>query len=100
VWRGRVQPWSIAVFALDARGRMLFVYTQTPHTAPAFAQLLTRIGIEARTAIYLEGGSPSQFFLDAGGTTLDLGPLCGSAGCAREPLAPRPIPNVIGILRR
>ena len=100
VWRGRVQPWSIAVFALDTRGRMLFVYTQTPHTAPAFAELLLSLRIDARTAIYLEGGSPSQFFLDAGGTTLDLGPLCGSAGCAREPLEPRAIPNVIGIVRR
>jgi hypothetical protein len=99
-WRGRDMPFSMAVAAEDGQGRLLFIHTLTPHTPGDFAALLLRLPLGVRRAMYLEGGRPLGFHVSAGGTTLDLGGQCGSTGCAPVPYAPRPVPNVIGLVRR
>lgn len=99
-WRGRDRPFSMAVVGQDGRGRLLFIHTRTPHTPGDFAALLLGLPLDLRRAMYLEGGRPLGLHLSAGGVTLDLGGQCGSTGCSVLPYAPRPVPNVIGLVRR
>ncbi len=92
---------SLAVLGLDGNGRMIFAFTQSPHTASAFARLLLRWPLDLRRAQYLEGGRPAQMYLEAGGVTLHLNGLCGGTlGCIGVTGAAPDIPNVIGVSKR
>lgn len=100
-WPNAEKQVSLAVLALDGQGRMVFALSQSPHTAAAFARMLLRWPLDLRRAQYLEGGRPTQMYLEAGGVTLHLNGLCGGTlGCIGVSGAPPDIPNVIGVTKR
>jgi uncharacterized protein YigE (DUF2233 family) len=100
-WPASERDVSLAVLATDGENRIVFAFSQSPHTAGAFARLLLRWGLDLRRAQYLEGGRPAQLYLEAGGIKLELNGLCGGTlGCIGVQGSPPDIPNVIGVARR
>jgi hypothetical protein len=100
-WPASEKDVSLAVLAADGENRLVVAFSQSPHTAGAFARLLLRWGLDLRRAQYLEGGRPAQLYLDAGGVKLDINGLCGGTlGCIGVQGSPSDIPNVIGVAKR
>lgn len=100
LWSPKKQAWSMAVFALDRRGRALFLFTRAPYTVHAFANIIRRLPLGIRRAMYLEGGRPSQLYVKSGATELEITGAFGSTGGAWAVFPARPIPNVLGLVRR
>jgi hypothetical protein len=100
LWSPKKGAWSMAVFALDRRGRALFLFTRAPFTVHAFANVIRRLPLGVRRAMYLEGGRPSQLYVRAGGTTLELTGAFGSTGGTWAVFPAQTIPNVLGLARR
>lgn len=100
-WPASEKDVSLAVLATDGENRIVVAFSQSPHTAGAFARMLLRWPLDLRRAQYLEGGRPAQLYLEAGGTKLDLNGLCGGTlGCIGVQGSAPDIPNVIGVARR
>jgi hypothetical protein len=100
-WPASEKDVSLAVLATDGENRLVFAFSQSPHTAGAFARMLMRWSLDLRRAQYLEGGRPAQLYLDAGGVKLELNGLCGGTlGCIGVQGSPHDIPNVIGVAKR
>ena len=100
-WPNAEKEVSLAVLGLDSRSRIIVAFTQSPHTASAFARMLLAWPLDLRRAQYLEGGRPAQLYVEAGGVTLNLNGLCGGTlGCIGTPGDAPEIPNVIGVARR
>ncbi len=100
LWSPKKRAWSMAVFALDGRRRALFLFTRAPYTVHAFANLIRKLPLGIRSAMYLEGGRPSQLYLKSGATDLEITGAFGSTGGTWAVFPPRPIPNVLGLVRR
>lgn len=100
-WPNAEKSVSLAVLAIDGDGRIIVAYSQSPHTAGGFARLLLRWPLDIRRAQYLEGGRPSQLYLDAGGVKIDINGLCGGTlGCIGITGNAPAIPNVLGVVKR
>jgi len=99
-WSPRRRAWSMAILALDRKRRVLFIFTRSPYTVFAFANMIRRMPLGIRTGVYLDGGRPSQLYVKAGGRELELTGAFGSTGGAWLNFGARPIPNVIGLVRR
>ncbi len=100
-WPASEKDVSLAVLGADGENRLIVAFSQSPHTAGAFARMLLRWPLDLRRAQYLEGGRPAQLYLEAGGVKLDLNGLCGGTlGCIGISGVAPEIPNVIGVMRR
>ena len=100
-WPASEKDVSLAVLGADGQDRLVVAFTQSPHTAGAFARLLLRWPLDFRRAQYLEGGRPAQLYLEAGGVTLNLNGLCGGTlGCIGVSGVAPDIPNVIGVAKK
>lgn len=99
-WSPRKRAWSMALLALDRRGRVLFIFNRSPYTVYAMANMIRRLNLGIRTGIYLDGGRPAQLYVRAGGKELELTGAFGSTGGAWLSFGARPIPNVIGLVRK
>jgi uncharacterized protein YigE (DUF2233 family) len=101
VWKQDTRRWSIAAVAMDRRQRVLFTFTRSPYTVHDFATMLRRLPLRVRGAMYLEGGPPATLFVDAGGVRFEK---VGSHGSSTfegfENASARPLPFVIGVVRR
>lgn len=100
LWSQKKGAWSMAVVALDTRNRALLLYTRSPYTVHDFANIIRKLPLGIERAMYLEGGRPSQLYVKAGGTEIELAGAFGSSGGAWAPFPARPIPNVLGLARR
>mgnify|MGYP000044185239 CR=1 FL=1 len=87
VWQRSDKRHTQAAAAADSRGRAVFAYVQEPVSTYEFAQALMALPLDIRSALYLEGGPPTQLFMASAGMTLSRSGLF-SAGAL-------PIPNVI-----
>jgi len=100
LWSPKKRAWSMAVFALDRRGRALFLFTRSPFTVHAFANVIRKLPLGIRSAMYLEGGRPAQLYVNAGGVELELTGAFGSTGGTWAVFPAHNIPNVLGLVRR
>lgn len=99
-WSPRRRAWSMAIFALDRKGRALFIFTRSPYTVFAFVNMIRKMPLGVRTGLYLDGGRPSQLYIKAGGQEIELTGAFGSTGGAWLKFGARPIPNVLGLVRK
>jgi hypothetical protein len=88
VWSQRQEYWSEAALAEDKKGRILFLFSETPVTMHDFNEILLSSGLEIIAAQHLEGNAPAQFYLKTGETEINLSGGNGGGW---------PLPNIIGI---
>ncbi len=98
VWTQQPKRWSEAALALDARGRILFLFTRTPLSMHDLNEKLLSSELGIVRAQHLEGGPEASLSIHAAGVNLDLS---GSyeTGFNENDGSKRqwPLPNVIGV---
>lgn len=98
VWQPQQGAWSTAAIGVDKEGRLLFIHARAPHTTHDLIEVLLELPLGLKNAMYVEGGSEAQLFVQSGGRTLEF------AGSLEDPPAAVnaarlvwPIPNAVGI---
>lgn len=100
VWAQSPPRWSEAAIAIDAKGRLLFLFSRAPYTMRDFNDLLLRLPLDVAGAMHVEGGPEASLSIHTATVNLDL---CGSyeSGFNENDLnlIQWPIPNVLGVAR-
>lgn len=99
VWRQQEQRWSTAAIAADDAGRILLIHVRSPFSTHDLIENLLELPLGLTRAMYLEGGTQAQLYVNAGGQELELVGSRGSRGLGGNVLA-LPIPNALAVRRR
>ncbi len=100
-WTSQERRWSEAALGEDAEGRALLIFCGAPLPLDRLIDQLLSLPLGLVAAQHLEGGTQAQFFVAAGGQTIEL--VGGYEGVFPSPAENRqawPIPNVIGVRPR
>lgn len=98
VWGMQDKRWSEAAVAMDARSRVLFIFTRRPHVMKEFNDRLLALPLGIVAAMHVEGGPQASLSIHAGGVDLDLdGGLATGFRDTGDGARQRPIPNVLGV---
>lgn len=95
LWRPSPQEHAISAISRDGAGRILLLHCREPVTGVDFASMVLDLPVDARTVMYLEGGTQAGLYLRPGGPQLRMGRHPAdfwTDGSVRQLL-----PNVIGI---
>jgi hypothetical protein len=97
VWAAQPRRWSEAAVAMDQKGRVLFVFSRTPHAMVDFNRILLSLPLGVVQAMHVEGGPEASLSL-RGKVKLDLNGSFETGFMENESVqAQWPIPNVIGV---
>ncbi len=101
VWQQQPRRWSIAAIGMDQKGRVLFIHCRSPYSVHDFINLLLKLPIELKNAMYVEGGPEAQLYVESGETSLELmGSFETGFFETDDNLQGWPVPNVVGVVRR
>jgi uncharacterized protein YigE (DUF2233 family) len=100
VWSKQDKTWSMAVFGIDKSGNALFIFTKSPCSGYDFANILLSIPISIHNAMYLEGGKQASLFFSANDVEFERIGFPASLNENDNILVARPVPNVIGIVKK
>lgn len=101
VWTRQERQWSEAAVAMDKQGRILFVFSRTPHCMYDFNAKLLALPLGITTAMHVEGGPEASLSIHGGGIDLDLNGGYGASFNENDDEQDQwPIPNVLGVARR
>ena len=99
-WSPSAKRWSEAAIAIDAKGRLLFLFSRAPYTMHDFNELLLRLPLDVAGAMHVEGGPEASLSIHTATVNVDLS---GSyeTGFNENDANPTqwPIPNVLGVMR-
>ncbi len=100
VWAASPKRWSEAAIAVDSHGRLLFLFSRTPHTMRDFNALVLGLPLDVTRAMHVEGGPEASLSIHTATVNLDL---CGSyeTGFLQDDSNHEqwPLPNVLGVSR-
>jgi hypothetical protein len=97
VWAAQQRRWSEAAVAVDASGRVLFVFMRAPHTMADFNRILLSQPLGVVAAMHVEGGPEASLSL-RGPLRLDLNGSYESGFNENEGESHQwEIPNVLGV---
>jgi len=99
VWEPRQGAWSTAAIGIDKSGRILFIHARAPHTTHDLIEVLLELPIDLKSAMYVEGGSEAQMFVQAGGKVLEFAGSLEDQDDTSPAHLVWPIPNAVGIER-
>jgi uncharacterized protein YigE (DUF2233 family) len=97
VWEPRQGAWSTAAIGVDRSGRILFIHARSPHTTHDLIEVLLELPIDLKNAMYVEGGSEAQMFVQAGGRKLEFSGAIEDPEDTSTARLLWPIPNAVGI---
>ena len=101
VWKQSPKRCSTAAIGQDGQGRIMFIHVRTPYTTHDLADILLKLPIDLKRAMYVEGGPEAQLYINAGRREFELlGDYVASLPMAASNCSAWPVPNVIGIARR
>jgi uncharacterized protein YigE (DUF2233 family) len=90
-WGPQPKKWSEAALGEDRQGRILFLFSPTPFSMHDLIEALLASGLGLVAAQHLEGGAPSQLYIQVDGFEREM------AGSLDTGL---PIPHVLGVRPR
>jgi hypothetical protein len=100
MWKQQKKIWSIAAIGLDDQGRIMFIHVRSPYTPHDLINMLLKLPIELKQAMYVEGGADAQLYVKAGKTEHEfIGSYSTGSREHDENSYSRPIPNVLGLVR-
>jgi hypothetical protein len=101
VWSKNRRKWSEAAVAMDADGRILFLFSRTPLSMSELNGILLRVGLGITHAQHLEGGPEASLSVRAGGVDLDLAGSYETDFMENDRNTEQwPLPNVIAVVRK
>jgi hypothetical protein len=99
-WQKSARAWSTAALAIDDQGRVLMIHARSPWDVHDFIEILLKLPLGIRRAMYLEGGPEASLSLEGGGVSmLRIGSWETRFNENDANAAPWPLPNVIGVKR-
>jgi hypothetical protein len=99
VWQKQATRWSTSAIAVDHSGRVLMIHSRSPYSTHDFIKHLKQLPIGISRAMYLEGGSEAQLFINMKGEQYEfLGMSEANFDGNIHNETARPIPNVIGLV--
>ena len=99
VWSPQDRRWSIAAVAVDGGGRVLFIHSRSPYPVHDFVNILLRLPLDIRNAMYLEGGPKAALYLSANGIEIErLGRFDSALLETNANAHGLPVPNVLGVV--
>ncbi len=100
VWAPSARRWSEAALAIDAKGRLLFLFSRAPYTMRDFNARILALPLEVMRAMHLEGGPEASLSIHVPGVDLDLSGSFETGFLENDTNARQwPIPNVLGVVR-
>lgn len=101
VWKQQKKFWSIAAIGMDKNGNILFIHSRSPYSAHDFINILLKLPIDIKRAMYTEGGHVAQMFVQSGKNVFEfIGSYSTGSHESDNNFIGWPIPNVIGIVRK
>jgi hypothetical protein len=101
VWNQQNKIWSMAVFGMDQNRNALFIFTEAPYSSHDFINILLSLPISIFSALYLEGGPGASLYFSSNGVEFEsLGIYETDFNNGLYKAVARPIPNVIGIIKK
>jgi uncharacterized protein YigE (DUF2233 family) len=101
VWTKQSKRWSMAVLGVDKDGNALLIFTEAPHSGHDFINVLLSLPVSVYNAMYLEGGPLASLYLSTSDIEIERVGIYGSDfGEEQFRTMARPVPNVIGIMRK
>ncbi|MFP4015286.1 MAG: phosphodiester glycosidase family protein [Chitinispirillaceae bacterium] len=94
VWQESQKRWSIASVGIDSSENVLFMHVTTPHSVHEFINVLKKLPLSLKRAMYMEGGSPAQLFMQTDSDTLEF---LGNYSSGGRPTSAPSLPNVLGV---
>ena len=100
VWQQQDKKWSTAALGMDHSGHILFIHVRSPFSTHDLIEILLKLPIHLKRAMYVEGGSEAQMFIHSGKTEMEfVGSYSTGATETDANTLAWPIPNVVGITR-
>ena len=62
-WAEQPRMWSIALMGIDGKGKALMIFCRSPFTVHVMIDMLLRLDIDLKRAMYLEGGPEASLYL-------------------------------------
>jgi len=100
VWVQQEKKWSTAAVGMDSKGRILFIHVRSPYTTHDFIDILLKLPIDLKRAMYVEGGKDAQLYVNTGKEEFEfLGSYSTAVDNTNGNSIAWPVPNVVGIVR-
>jgi hypothetical protein len=101
VWRQQPKKYSTVAVGTDKSDRVLFIHVGSPYSTHDLINILKQLPIEIARAMYTEGGSQAQLYINTGAREYEFaGHTELEFSNNAKSLFSWPIPNVIGISPR
>jgi len=100
VWSKQDKRWSMAVFGIDKGGNALFIFAKSPYSGYEFTNILLSLPISIHNAMYLEGGQEASLYFSANDVEFERIGFPASLNENDHISVARPVPNVIGIVKK
>ncbi|MFB3886669.1 MAG: phosphodiester glycosidase family protein [Thermodesulfobacteriota bacterium] len=100
VWSKQEKAFGMAVFGIDKGGNALLIFTESPYSGYDFVNILLSLPISIYNAMYLEGGPQANLYFSSNESQFErIGRYATDQETDTRAVA-RPIPNVIGIVKK
>lgn len=100
VWVQQNKKWSTAAIGMDSKGRILFIHARSPYTTHDFINILLKLPIDLKRAMYVEGGKDAQLYANTGKDEFEfLGNYSTAIDSTNSNSIAWPVPNIVGIVR-
>lgn len=101
VWKPQNKIWSITAIGMDKDGNILFIHSRSPYSTHDFINILLKLPIHIKRAMYTDGGQVAQMFVQSGEKAVEfLGSYSTGSQESDGNFIAWPIPNIIGIVRK
>ena len=100
VWSKQDKTYGMAVFGIDKSGNALLIFTKSPYSGYDFINILLSLPISIYNAIYLEGGPEANLYFSANEFQFERIGRYAADNESDILTVARPIPNVIGIVKK
>ncbi len=100
MWRRQTKMWSTAAIGLDHQNRVLFIHVRSPYTTHDLINMLLKLPIGLKQAMYVEGGADAQLYINTGKEKHEfIGSYSSGSREHDENTFSHPVPNVLGLVR-
>ncbi len=100
-WAPQNKVWSTAAIGSDSSGNLLFIHVRSPYSTHELINILLKLPIKLKRAMYVEGGPQAQMYIHSGSEEFEfVGSYSSRFNENDANSLAWPIPNVVGIVRK
>jgi len=101
VWSPQATGWSTLAIGMDKNNKVLIIFSEQQYCVHDLIEILLSLPISLYNAMYLEGGPQASLYLSTKNTTIEKHGVWEGGPDSHSPIQmSRPVPNVIGIVKK